>query len=188
MAEDTLDIPAEMRAYAACSFTMSFAFRETSGPALGLQKAPYTFRLPDDRSLQSLERRGSQDTVAVKLHTLQFTWAIDAAYARRTEWLSKSTDEVFGLGEVEVKGRIRAWKQMEARTVGAGIETDIREVAMCWGARRAAMLADELVLRRKGQDAYIEARRMGHTPLQELVRENNLRIQQLPEDVDSEDE
>ncbi|TFK80857.1 hypothetical protein K466DRAFT_569396 [Polyporus arcularius HHB13444] len=186
--ELTSKVPTEMRAYAARPFVMSFAFRETGGPALGLQKPPYTFRLPDDRSLRSLERRGSEDPVAVKLHTLQFTWAIEAAYARRTEWSVKSTDQVIELAEAELKARVRAWKLMEARTLQAGIEGDIREVAMCWGARRATMVADELEIRRKGRDAYLEARRTGQTPLQKLVKENNFRIEQIPDEADSEEE
>ncbi len=177
-----------MRVYAVRPFVMSFAFRETGGPSLGLQKAPYTLRLPDDRSLRSLQERGGQDAVTVKLHTLQFTWAIEAAYARRTEWSVKSADEVIELAEVELKARIRGWKHIEARTVGAGGEAEIREVAMCWGARRATMLADELELMRQGRDAYAEARRTGQTPLQMLVKENNLRIDQLPDEDDSEGE
>ncbi len=183
----TTEIPSEMRAYAARPFVMSFAFRETTGPALGLSKPPYTFRLPDKRSLQSLECRGlSEDSVAVKLHTLQFTWAIDAAYARRTEWSLKSTDEVIQLAEVELNARVCGWKQMEARMVQNGTEAEIREVALCWGARRATMVADELEIIRVGQDAYMEARRLGQTPLQKLVRENNLRLEQMPDEVDSE--
>ncbi len=185
-ATTTIEITAEMREYAARPFVMSFAFRENTGPALGLLKSPYTFRMPDKRSLESLERRGSQDTIAVKLHTLQFTWAIDDAYARRDEWSQKSTDEVIELAEVELKARIRGWKHMEARIAQTGTDAEIREVAMCWGARRATMVADELELRRPGRDAYMEARRMGRTPLQKLVRENNLRLQQMPEEEESE--
>ncbi|RDX39966.1 hypothetical protein OH76DRAFT_1300558, partial [Lentinus brumalis] len=146
----TIDIPAAMRAYATHPFCMSWAFRDATGPALGLQKAPFTFRLPDSRSLRSLECRGSKDPLRVKLHTLQFTWAIEAADARRTEWLVSSTEDVIELAEAELKAWIRGWMQMETRTVLAGMEAEIWEVAMCWGARRTIMLAEDLELRRQG--------------------------------------
>ncbi|RDX39707.1 hypothetical protein OH76DRAFT_1490875 [Lentinus brumalis] len=184
----TVDIPAGMQEYATRPFEMSFAFRELTGPALGLQKHPFTFRLPDTRSLSSLEQRGSQDMLTVKLHTLQFTWAIEAADARRTEWLAKSTEEVIKLAEVELEARIRGWRLMEMRTVQEGVEADIWQVAMCWGSRRTVMLAEDLEFRRQGRDAFIEARHSGHTSVQKLVRENKRRIEQLPDKVDSEED
>ncbi len=177
-----------MRAYATHPFCMSWAFRDATGPALGLQKAPFTFRLPDSRSLRSLECRGSKDPLRVKLHTLQFTWAIEAADARRTEWLVSSTEDVIELAEAELKARIRGWMQMETRTVLAGMEAEIWEVAMCWGARRTIMLAEDLELRRQGRDTFIEARLTGATPLQKLIKENKRRIEELPVEVESGEE
>ncbi|TFK81021.1 hypothetical protein K466DRAFT_569296 [Polyporus arcularius HHB13444] len=185
---DTTDIPSAMREYATRPFTMSFAFREVNGPALGLQKHPFTFRLPDNRSICSLETRGGQDTLTVKLHTLQFKWAVEAAYDRRTEWLMKTTEEVTEVAEAELVARIRGWRQMEARTLQKGIQADMWEVAMLWGARRTVMLTEDLELRKQGRDAYIEARLTGNTSLQKLVRENRLRIEQLPDEVDSEED
>ena len=93
-----------------------------------------------------------------------------------------STGEVVQSAEEELRARIRGWHQMEARAVQDGMQAEIREVAMCWGARRAVMLADDLEFRREGRDAYIQARLTGQTTLQKLVKENLLRVAQLPVD------
>ncbi len=182
MALSDIEIPHALRDHATRPFVMSFAFWETTGPALGLRNHPFTFRMPDARSLESLQRRGGVDTLGVKLETLQYSWAAQDASQRRREWLGKTDDEVMNLGARELDARIRAWTRMASRVVPPGIEADILDVARRWGARLAVMLAEELQIRCQGRDAWKAARELGELPMQKLVRENRQRIEELPTD------
>ncbi|RDX42698.1 hypothetical protein OH76DRAFT_1488414 [Lentinus brumalis] len=186
---ESITIPDALRAYASSPFVMSFAFREVTGPGLGLRRPPYTFRMPDRRSLDSLERRGSRDSLVVKLETLQFSWAVAAGAQRRVQWAGKGVDEIMKAGVQELDARVRAWGGMGRRIAQLGPgDAAVLDVAMRWGARQAMILADELEIRRRGEEAWVEASRRGGLPLQKLVTENRQRIEDLPTDDDESDE
>ncbi len=187
---DDIAIPDALRAYATMPFVMSFAFLDTTGPALGLRHPPFMFRMPDRRSLESLERRGSRDPLLVKLESLQYTWALSAGSQRKVEWAGKAVDVIARSGARELAARVCAWVEMERRMpqLGEG-DAAILDVAMRWGARLAMTLAEELQLKRRGEEAWVETSRRGELPLQRLVRENRLRIEGMPtEDEESENE
>ncbi len=168
---------------------MSFACPELTGPALGLRHPPYTFRMPDRRSLESLGRRGSEEPLVVKLESLQYSWAISAGAQRRQEWAGKEVDEIVKSSMRELHARVRAWSGMERRMAQlGGQDAEILDVAMRWGARLAMMQAEELQVRRRGVEAWVEAARCGGLPLQRLVRENRLRIEALPTDTEESDD
>ncbi|KAI0686698.1 hypothetical protein C8T65DRAFT_701056 [Cerioporus squamosus] len=178
-----------LREYAMRPFVMSFAFCDRTGPALGLHTHPFTFRMPEVRSLESLERRGGNLPLLVKLETLQFSWATQEASRRKREWFGKSDEEIANLGVRELHARNRAWTQMAGRTVRPGLEAGILDIAMRWGARLTVMLADEIVIRRQGREAWEHASERGELPLQKLSRENKERIEALPaDDEDSSDD
>ncbi|RDX40750.1 hypothetical protein OH76DRAFT_1423525 [Lentinus brumalis] len=179
---DVVDIPDRLRAYVTDDFRVSFAYRSEYGPKLGLEKAPYTFKLPPTRELTALARRGAvtstprkkipfhcSTTIPGKLHSIQYTNVIDEGERRRVHWEQKKEEDIVKSSMRELSERVRAWEKLEERQMRTDEEKEIKEVAMEWGARRVVQLADELEIRKQGLDIYLSVRRRGNLPSQQLV-------------------
>ncbi len=178
---DVLNIPDHLRAHVTDDFRVSFAYRSEHGPNLGMEKSPYTFKLPPSRELAALAHRGGGLTprknvpihcstaIPGKLHSIQYTNAIDEGDRRRVLWEQRKVEDIVESSTRELNERIQAWVRLEQRQMRTHEEEEIKQVALEWGARRVVQLWDELEIRKQGLETYLTFRRGGKLPSQQLV-------------------
>ena len=167
-----LSIPHAAYARASDYIPISWSF-DNEGPDLGLRQSPYLFTPPDLMAITAVEET-SNDLPALKLNSLQFDWAREEGAARFRAWSRPDTDEgtITTAALAELQDRILAWSALATAQDDIGLRRYLREVYLNWGAKRIVWLEEELEIRRKGLEVYINAYRQKELPIQVLYTEH----------------
>ncbi len=166
-----VEIPPELLRRGEVVLRASFALDEHEfGPTLGLWTSPYGFFPPPQYQLNALPRPpwlskgGLWESRAAVLGAFQYTSVITAATTRYERWTLDPIENVQRRVTGEIARRVAAWVELrecdwdqDDYYEDDGDETDLRELALNWGAKLVYMLLDEWGIRSRGLHEYQEA-------------------------------